>query len=264
MATEDEDEFDAIDYARFYGLSVDYTTEKPDIAAICGRFRETFDQDLQDPPYELIANAVRGLTKERLAVSRDAALLLKEVQTTPEASVIDLIEPERRKRISDWKLELPILRTDDELDMLEFGHNAIPKFGNLKIPAEVTSKENDDGFEWPSKYSEFSAKFEEQARTEKLAVTKEALIYLQEAVRDNFTLDDAKTVEAENLKYKPVGRAHKDRKHAESYRILNFGISLHHCSQCLRQPLPTFHLHRQIKFQLNQTAPNPILQKRRD
>lgn len=200
MSTENPDEdFDAVDYARSHGLCVDYTSDEIGIDNIGVPSDDTFRQDLNCPSNETISNDISILLKERLTVSKDAAFLLGDVLSVPDAPIFDLSTVQRPKRTTDLKQELPILHTDDEVDLLEFGSADLLDLKDLRIPSEVTNEDNDEGLSWPAKYFTYPTMIEKEMKSERLVVPKEALIYLQNAIRDDFTTKDAERIEVESL-----------------------------------------------------------------
>ncbi|CAO2654838.1 Nn.00g115710.m01.CDS01 [Neocucurbitaria sp. VM-36] len=197
-----EDEPSVIEYARSNGICVDYTTETPQIGDISVPSYVYYDQDLKDPSDGFFTNAISGLIKERLTINKDAALLLKAVHSWQEPLATDQLAKDERRRKLNLKQELPILRSDYELDLLTYGSAIVPNLRDLRIPSEVTNEENDEGFEWPAKYFAYPAQCEEKVRAEKMAVSREALVYLQDAIRNEYTARDAEVAEAESATYK--------------------------------------------------------------
>lgn len=200
----EEEEPSVIEYARSHGICVDYTTDQLRVDNVLVPPDDGFYQDLRDPPDADITNAVRELTKERLAVNKDAVLLLKAVHSFREPLATDVPAIDGRRRILALKQELPVLPSDYELDMLKFGSAAMPNFKHLRIPSEVTNEESDEGFEWPAKYLAYPAQSDEKVKAEKIAVSREALVYLQGAIRDDYTAADLDLTKAESLIYKSV------------------------------------------------------------
>jgi hypothetical protein len=201
-----EDEPSPLEYARVQGLCVDYTTEPnpfldsdiPPIAA--------FDEDICSLSTSSITDATFALLKERLAVSREAALLLKTVHTLQEAPVIDHLQTGRRKWLLDLKQELPVLQSDHDVDLLSFGSVAPPDFKNTKIPSELVIEQNDEGFEWPTTYLAYPARCNAHVKAEKLAVSRNVLLYLQETIRYEYMPEDDEMSTAASAIYKPVIR----------------------------------------------------------
>lgn len=203
-AALEEEDFHVIDYARSHGICIDYTTEQLHIGEIHVPSSNDIQHDFEDPSDTAITNAISKLIKEPLTLNKEAALLLKTVDSLQQAPAGDLPMEDRRRWILGLKQELPILRTDHELDLLGFGSVALPHFRDLKIPSEVTQKEDDEGLEWPPKYLTYPLQCDKRVNSEKLAVSKEALLYLQDAIRDTYTAEDFDNIMAESLQYKPV------------------------------------------------------------
>jgi hypothetical protein len=198
-----DEDLSTLDFARRHGLCKPYDSERPPLGELHAPPDDIFYQDLWDPSHASITNDLNGLTKERLAVTKDAALLLKAIHDLREAPG-DPVTVDGRRRILGLKQELPVLRTDHELDMLTFGSTAIPDIRHLVIPSEVVNDEKDEGLEWPAKYLNYPAQCDERTKAEKLAVSREVLVHLQESIRDAYTTEDSEKVVVENLQYKPV------------------------------------------------------------
>jgi hypothetical protein len=73
-----------------------------------------------------------------------------------------------------------------------------------QIPSEIVNEQNDEGFQWPTKYFAYPAQCDAQAKAEKLAVSREVLVHLQDAIRDTYVPENADRIKAEGMKYKPV------------------------------------------------------------
>ncbi|KAF3043972.1 hypothetical protein E8E12_002913 [Didymella heteroderae] len=195
-----------LEYAREQGICVDYTTELPRLLDICLSLKDTLDQDLRDSFEHEITNATTAaheLTKERLALNKEAALLLKIGLTLREPPNDDLLTADARQT-RNLKLELPILQTDAELDMLNFGTRIDPDFKDLRtrLPSEDLDEENDEGFGWPAKYSAYPLQCDAKIKSEKLAMTRDALTLLQDAVKDDFSTQDREELMVEETKRK--------------------------------------------------------------
>jgi hypothetical protein len=203
-----EEEWSALEYARHHGLCKPYNDGVTYDGSLPAFTNNTFDLDLSDPSEDSVTNSVTALIRERLAVSRDAALLLKSIHELQDALPAEVTITERHRWMLDLKQELPLLRTDNELDLLSFGNAAMPDLSHANIPFEVVHEDNDEGFDWPMKYTTYTAaQCEEQIRAEKLVVSKEVLLHLQDAIRDSFTSHDIGTIEDESLRYRSVGDA---------------------------------------------------------
>jgi hypothetical protein len=191
-----------LEYARSHGLCSDYTLERPLVHSIKPPSDDEIIADLKDPANLSFTNPVEGVIKERLAVSKDAVLLLKEVLSMQQMP--DNTTPTREiwKRASRLKLELPLVSTDNDLDLLNFGSADVPSFNSLRMPIAPVDEENDEGLQWPPEYYEYPRLCDAKAKAEKLLVTKDGLVYLQNTILDSWTSDDAERAieEAASLK----------------------------------------------------------------
>ena len=105
------------------------------------------------------------------------------------------------------KQELPVLQTDAELDMLSFGTKVEPDFKDIqqRLPLEILDEEKDEGLGWPAKYLSYPLRYDATIRDERLAVTREAMTFLQDTLIDEYTPDDNAIIMAEALKSRDVG-----------------------------------------------------------
>ena len=207
---EEEEEPSVIEYAREQGICVDYTTDLPRLVDLQLSRKHTIDRDLRDPFGDDLTNAATAaieLTKQRLTITKDVALLLKSVLTLREPLTDDLLATEGLQRIRDLKQELPVLQTDAELDLLNFGTRVEPDFKDLRtrLPSEDLNEENDEGFGWPAKYFAYPAQIDAKLKSEKLGVTRDDLTFLQSAVKDDFLPDDEEKIKKEALESRRVG-----------------------------------------------------------
>ncbi|KAF3042837.1 hypothetical protein E8E11_005366 [Didymella keratinophila] len=201
-----------LEYAREQGICVDYTTELPRLSDICLELKDALDQNPRDPFEQDCTNATTAaqeLTKERLALNKEAAFLLKTVLTLQEPPRDDPLTADARQT-RDLKQELPVLQTDAELDLLHFGTRVEPDFRDLRtqIPSEDLDDENDEGFGWPAKYSAYPAQCDVKVKNEKLAMTRDALAFLHNAVKDDYSAQDEEVLMAEKIERRvhPVPR----------------------------------------------------------
>ncbi|KAJ4368260.1 hypothetical protein N0V83_006616 [Neocucurbitaria cava] len=199
----DDDELSVIEYARSHGICVDYTTESLQIESIPEPSDADYNQQFEDPSNAFVTNVISGLVRDRLTINKDAALLLKAIHSWQDPLTTASIRADGRHRFLGLKQELPILRSDYELDLLTFGKGIVPNLRNLRIPSEVTDEEQDEGFEWPAKYFAYPAQCEAMIRAEKMTVSREALVYLQDAIRDSYVAQDAEKINDESLVHKP-------------------------------------------------------------
>ena len=194
-----------IDYARFYGLISDHLEPHPlQGAAAHDTFHPfEFDDDgggLLPPNFP-----AHGTPQERLTVDAGAAAVLSSIAALAELppahdNVIDV------HRIRNLKIELPLLRSDHEVDMLNFGPRILPDLEHEFLPLEPVSEEADEGLTWPPTCYQLPEKFANESASEKLHLSSNVLAYLQETL--NFHLDDHKGFECD-LVYKKVHKKYK-------------------------------------------------------
>ncbi|KAI4709662.1 hypothetical protein J4E89_005678 [Alternaria sp. Ai002NY15] len=200
----DTSEPSVLEWARAQGVCVNYETELLHIRHLQSPSDDEFDRHLHEPSDATIDTVVSGLVKEKLTVNKDTALLLKAAHALQDELASDLTATNSRTRRRDLHQELPMLRSDHELDLLNFGDTVMPDFKNLHIPSEITVEENDEGFGWPTRYLDYPAQCDARVKTEKLAISREVLVYLQDTVRDAYVPEDGQRLEAESLIRKQV------------------------------------------------------------
>ncbi|KAF2204645.1 hypothetical protein GQ43DRAFT_364099 [Delitschia confertaspora ATCC 74209] len=196
-----EQDLSVLAYARFHGLCKEYTQELNlqhlDIPSV-----EDLQSDLGGSIELPSANILANCIKERLIMSKDVMILLRDVCSEPRLPDDETFTKDNRHKFSRMKHEVPILLTDNELDLRSFGSTDIPKFNSLMIPLEIVDSKNDEGCEWPSYYHTYSKNWDRRIRTEKLTVPKDVLLFLQNAIKDSFTKEDAEEIKAASLSYK--------------------------------------------------------------
>jgi hypothetical protein len=207
MALDPDDEnWTTIEYARHYELTKKYDNHHISYSDICLPADDRCDWDSGFPSDANIMDSVSALMKERLAVSKEAAVLLRTMHELQQAPKSEEVAGDHYQRVRGLKQELPILKTDNELDMLSFGNPAMPVLKGMSISSEALNEENDEGLEWPTKYLAYPAQYERQIKAEKLAVSREVLLYLQNALADRFTAEDAEELVEQSLQRKMVSR----------------------------------------------------------
>lgn len=211
-----EHEPTVLEYARFHGLSCDYTQELSQCYKIASLSDEDIDLDLQHPQDDAaLTKPVEELTRERLTVSKEAATLLRSVYSLREAPDDLQLISEVKRRILNLKQEVPLLQTDHELDVLEFGKALESCIHEPKIPLEPVDEENDEGLGWPSSYFSYPAQCDEEARTEKLRVSKEVLLYLQDVVKGNSSPAGLEMMIREEVTHQKVSEYERREEHTD-------------------------------------------------
>ena len=193
-----------IEYARFYGLTYDHLQDSP----LQGLpLPENLESLLEDPP-ELVHLELTDfkVAEERLTLDAGAASLLsfitESIKRPPTPSDQDL--GIHRHRIRGMKHELPMLRTDHEMDVLRFVSPIVPDLENEFLPTETVDIEEDEGLEWPSSFLVLPEKFSNILKSEKIGASKDDFLYLQKTVSCHLEGVDSIGFEIDDLSYKRV------------------------------------------------------------
>ena len=193
-----------IDYARFYGL-VQNHLEPPPLQGLT--LPENPGSLLEDPPelFHIDLSNVK-VPKERWAIDADAASLLSSIPESAKHEIEDLgIDRHRVRRL---KIELPLLRSDHEIDLLRFVSPIVPNLENEFLPFETLDVEEDEGVEWPSSYYALPDDFTKKSRSEKIETSKDDLLYLQQALKCHLEGGEHAAFEIDGSSYKRVGPIH--------------------------------------------------------
>ncbi|MCJ1436501.1 hypothetical protein MMC27_005880 [Xylographa pallens] len=67
--------------------------------------------------------------------------------------------------------------------MRQFGRQIVPDLSNEHLPLEKVNDESDEGLSWPSSYDELPAKASARSLIEKIAISKDVLLYLQDTLQ---------------------------------------------------------------------------------
>ncbi|OCK81517.1 hypothetical protein K432DRAFT_295295 [Lepidopterella palustris CBS 459.81] len=190
-----------LEYARFHGLCREYTLVHPSTSGIAVPSQDELDSDLQDPIGCTLAES-DFIIKEPLTVSKDSAIYLRSIVITPEMSSGDELDSGNERNRAYLKQELPILRSDNELDLQNFGSTALPDFHTLKLPLETVNEAKGEGLEWPTKFRTLPCEKHQEAETEKLEISRNILLFLQTALKDTLTVEDYESVKADGSRYR--------------------------------------------------------------
>jgi hypothetical protein len=172
-----------IEYARFHGLIHDHLEENPlqGLAA-----PHDFLSQLDDTAdlFQIRSDCVK-LPEDRIQVDADTASLLSEIAALAKhpPQPFDVDDDFDVHRVRRLKHELPLLRTDPEVDLLRFAPKIVPDLEREFLPFETVDEEADEGFGWPSTCHDWPNEYHRKLKAERLVLPKEALIYLHETLR---------------------------------------------------------------------------------
>jgi hypothetical protein len=182
----EEEQLALLDYARFHGLASDHRAVPPLLSSSIPSLPRDSSLQLADPqgvPHLEQLDAFS--TRERLFLDREAATLLSTCMwnVKHELTLKDLSIFTGNRRGKGLRIELPILRTDHELDMRSFGRQVVTGSLSDNIPLEEVNQQNDEGILWPLASLDLPRQFNEKLRNEKLEVSKDAILYLQSIIK---------------------------------------------------------------------------------
>ncbi|KAG9523942.1 hypothetical protein KCV07_g2289, partial [Aureobasidium melanogenum] len=202
-------EISVIDYARYHGLSKDYTSVYPLSSHILHSIPQWDDPGLelaQRPEFELPTELD---LEEKWTIDHRSALFLKQITTIGDAP---LIEATRQKSIStESKVEPLLLPTDPELEQRKFMRARHSR--QHKDPPEIPSEAfwQDDGgaaLYWPDpKLPETTM---EDIKQEKLQLGKSDILFLQQCI--SFA-DEPETQELDMPPHKQARKEYEEARH---------------------------------------------------
>lgn len=189
-----ERESTMLGYARFHGLSYNYLLDDPlaNLKQPDG-FLQQFGGTLDDLDNSELNN---GHLDEKLSFGKESISLLAAITVPAKQSLYfdedQDIDPHRFQKL---KQELPMLRTDHELDMRNFAPQIVPNLVDEFLPLERVDEEADEGLKWPVKYSTLPEEFASKFQSERLQVPVDVLVYLKNTLKlndedGNFELQD--------------------------------------------------------------------------
>ena len=192
-----------LDYARFYGLAQDHLMRHP-LSGLQGP--DDLWLQLEDPTAVFHINTTTGNPPaERLSASKEVAILLSSIITPPhDTHVFDEATLPKTHRRQNLKMELSVLRTMHELDVLEFQRRIVPDLASEHLPLEKIDEENDEGLAWPSSCHHLPQKFIAIATSEKLEVSRETLRYLESVLEPHKEVVNLLKFRDELMSYKKV------------------------------------------------------------
>lgn len=202
MDSEEDIELTPLEYARFHHLAIDPNTCSLSLSHL---------QVLQDQNLKSLTND-RHLTAidlrtyvdtiEHLEIDEGGDILLEEVLAGHpiklESTVLYLIDQKNPKK---FRVELPLLKTDHDVDVRDFATWEQP---DGSLPHEPLENGTDQCLEWPNGFELLIAKVFDDLKNEKLAASKDVLFYLHTSVLDRLTEKDEMLVWDSVSSYKCV------------------------------------------------------------
>lgn len=208
---EIDDEIPPLEYARSNHLARDHLAD-PRVFSELAKLQTAVQDDLtDDSELHQFDFGSELKVEDRVAISKEGAKLLSSIAQEETAEAIDaLVLPmlQTRSIVTRAKLEIPLLKTDHEADCKLFAIRSDfeIKLCDIKLPLEMVNEENNEGLVWPSRFSSLGAEFLDKLKNEKISVSKDDLLHLQNALKHPWTEEDDKNLWNNEQKYKRVGR----------------------------------------------------------
>ncbi|KAI4287727.1 MAG: hypothetical protein L6R35_003020, partial [Caloplaca aegaea] len=184
-----------LQYARYYGLSSDHLAVSP--LKLLPPAEDLSLQFNDDPIWLQLQARAKSPPPERFQAIKEASAFLAATDAKQYAECnFEGIDPLPRFRKPSHKLELPLLRTDHEVDRIKFARRIDPNLAEEFFPFEKVNDELDEGLGWPSSCQALPEMFFQRVQNEKIEVPKDVLAYMI-SVLDTRTQDEEAAFEYE-------------------------------------------------------------------
>ncbi|KAG9589834.1 hypothetical protein KCU77_g2081, partial [Aureobasidium melanogenum] len=202
-------EISAIDYARYHGLSKDYTSVYPLSSHILHSIPQWKDPDLelaQRPKFELPT----GLDlEEKWTIDHQSALFLKQITSIGDAPLVEVAR--QKSKSTESKVEPLLLPRDPELEQRRFMRARHSR--QRKGPPEILSEAfwQDDGgaaLYWPD--PKLPETLMEEIKQEKLQLGKSDILFLQQCIS---LANKPETQELDMPPYKKTQKEYEEARH---------------------------------------------------
>ncbi|THX13303.1 hypothetical protein D6D13_03791 [Aureobasidium pullulans] len=174
----EDEEVSLIDYARYYGLSKDYTSSYPLSSCVLQSIPVWDYSDFSQLPDFVLPDKVD--TDEKWTINHQSALVLRRSALVEAVPSIDI---ERRvTRSAEFKVEPLLLLTDSELDQRRFvrARRSKQSQGLQDLLFGANWEEDETRIYWPS--SDLPAELIEKIKQERLQLDKTDILFLQQCV----------------------------------------------------------------------------------
>jgi len=189
---EESREPSVLEYARFYGLTTNYLTKEPFEEAIQAASELDIMSSLKEPAnLPKPDTGLESIMNEKLTINSEAAKFLKEIlYDVKNAEDLD-ITPLRASIAQSLIIEPPLLGTDHEHDLLQFGNKICPNLRKCKFVLPEVDIEKVEDLEWPEHILEARANVEQEIGSEKLEIPRESMLLLQSIFQDAAGIQDS-------------------------------------------------------------------------
>jgi hypothetical protein len=198
-------DFSLVQYARYHGLAIDHQADDlledySEEAILDLELASPKLPEFEVPPFEGLLNEPKFTLDDR------GRVLLASCIRCPDAPSCRDALP-RHHSIRNLKLELPLLMTDHTLDMRRFTSRPSFELRDLDLGLFVPDSNMNDILPWPAEESfNLAPNWDKEMAREKLRVSKEALLYVQDTLRIKCEPTLFTELMKENLEYQEVSR----------------------------------------------------------
>ncbi|TAQ84227.1 hypothetical protein B7494_g7449 [Chlorociboria aeruginascens] len=192
----EEDDISPLDYARQSGIACNYLHEPSPLSYLENTEQALLNDFLGDSSLPQFTISADVNLDERLTISRDGACILASVsKEMAAANSLEQIEPSfiGHRELKSIQIETPLLRSDHDNDIRLFARRESfeIKLKDLDLPLERVNVEENEGLSFPSKLWNLSEETLVTLQHEKLEVTRDTLVYLQDTLKnDLMEVDD--------------------------------------------------------------------------
>jgi len=187
---DDDDDISALEYARRHHLVYDYLKFPvlSRLEVLSHHSGLTRDSHLHQ--FVLTAN----IKEERVKLEQAGAKLLAWASTGDKSELVEsmLLPMLGSVYVKNMRLELPLLKSDHQMDCSRFAcrKDFETKLKDVKLPLEVVDDEKNEGLAFPSHLYIKGDEIMKALKKERLAVSKETILVLTEAIKMDWTEAD--------------------------------------------------------------------------
>lgn len=193
---------EALKYAYEHDLTRDYTLNSFSIAHLLSKPVQCTLPSITEDGFTDCSHLsdlelpVPQLRSEVLTIARSALKLIHDIRrelTDDEVKSLtqDVVDS---GNTNQWKLELPILRTDNERDMREFRRGMSSRrdvhIGDHRLPLDPVTVEDGEGMQLPASARSEANELLRKLEGEKLGVTRSSLRFLANVVKDEYSEEE--------------------------------------------------------------------------
>ena len=175
-----------LEYARSFGLASDHLAMDPLDSSYILQSQADLDTLFEADEDLFHINCLRTFRfSEKLSAGLDAARLLSWVQRLGQHGDDDDEDKPlpSYNRAGAFKLDVPVLKTDNELDVLQFINRTSQDISNITAWHTDIEECRDDATTWPPSALNLARQLDAQSSEEKLVVSKDALYFFQAVIR---------------------------------------------------------------------------------